>query len=351
MRFSRFVLVVFLLAAGAIIAPSARLASSSDPLVFLRDSGDFSEGDLDLIARGEPVARLLDTERRQVAVIGAVRINAPVERILAHYRDVSLLGESSAILQVATFSSPPRVEDLQPWVMEKYDLETIRECTPGDCGVRLSAAEMARFEREVMWEAPDWRSRAGTAWRRMLIDYVAGYLARGDVALSEYRNKEEPLRVAEELDLLFRQSEFFREAAPGFMRFVEDYPRGRPAGTDDLLYWMKDDFGIRPVFSITHLLLHTSPGDSRGSSPLAMIATKQIYATHYFDAGLGLTAVYRHPSGGSLLISQNRVRTRSLVSLMRTFVRSKVRSSSRSAMEKVLRSMKTRLERQGISRK
>jgi hypothetical protein len=77
-----------------------------------------------------------------------------------------------------------------------------------------------------------------------------------------------------------------------------------------------------------------------------VIAAKQIYATHYFDAGLGLTAVYGMPAGGVLVVSQHRVRTRSLVPLMRAFVRSTVRSRSRAGMEKVLRSMKARLEQQ-----
>ena len=75
-----------------------------------------------------------------------------------------------------------------------------------------------------------------------------------------------------------------------------------------------------------------------------MVATKQIYATHYFDAGLGLSVVYAHPSGGVYLVAMNRARTRSLTSVMRAFVRSTVRSRSREAMEKVLRFTKVALE-------
>jgi hypothetical protein len=345
MRFTRAVLVVLTLIAG-VPTLVGRAGTPPDPREFLRTAGEFSQEDLDAIDRGGAVARVLDTERREVAVVGAVRIHATVDRVLDHYRDVSRLAESAAVLQVGTFSTPPRVEDLAPLVMEEYDLETIRECTPGDCGVRLSADHMARFKREVSWNAPDWQARAGTSWRRMLTEYAAGYLATGDAALAEYRNKEEPLHVAQELDVLFQQSGFFKSTAPAFLQYVEDFPRGRPAHTGDLLYWTKDDFGIRPVFSIVHLVLHRTPPGASAHRLLAVIAAKQIYATHYFDAGLGLTAVYGMPAGGVLVVSQHRVRTRSLVPLMRAFVRSTVRSRSRAGMEKVLRSMKARLEQQ-----
>jgi hypothetical protein len=348
MQFPRALAVALLVATAGLPLAAGRPDIPPDPREFLRVTGEFTGAELDTIERGGAVARVLDTERREVAVVGAIRIHAPVDRILAHYRDVSQMAESAAVLQVGTFSSPPRLDDLQPLVMEAYDLETIRECTPGDCGVRLSAAQMSRFDREVQWNAPDWQIRAGSSWRRMLVEYAGGYLTRGDSALAEYRNKAEPLQVAQELDILFGQSAFFKSAAPEFLRFAEEFPRGRPPHTDDLLYWTKDDFGIRPVISMTHLMLHKAAPDPPHGRPLAMIAAKQIYATHYFDAGLGLTAVYAHPSGGVLIVSQNRVRTRSLAPLMRAFVRSTVRSRSRAGMEKVLRSMKAKLEQDAM---
>jgi hypothetical protein len=344
----RSVLVAVLAVLSAAPGLSGRPAAPSDPREFLRTSGDFSADDFGMIDRGQPVARVLDTDRREVAVVGAVRISAPVDRVLADYRDVSLLGRSSVVEQVGTFSSRPRLEDLQPLAMEDYDLETIRECVPGDCGVRLSATDMERFRREVRWESPDWRESAGRTWRKILVDFSSAYLAQGAAALSEYRNKEEPLRVAQELEILFQQSAFFEAAAPAFMQHVRTFPKGGLQGTDTILYWTKDNFGIRPVFSITHLLLHRAPPDPAPFSPLAMIAAKQVYATHYFDAGLGLTAVYAHPSGGLLVVAQHRARTRSLTSLLRSFVRSTVRSRSRDAMEKILRSMKKRLEQDPI---
>jgi hypothetical protein len=320
------------------------VAPPVSPLDFLRTTAGFSSAEMARFEAGGPVARVLDTDRREVAIVGAIRINAPVDAVLAHYRNVSLLGRSSVVQQVGTFSTPPRADDLRTLAFEDYDLKTIRGCTPGDCGVRLSGSDMAALTSGVNWHAPDWRDAATAAWRRLLAEYAGAYLARGRDALPEYLNKAEPLSVARELDVLFEESTFFDTAAPAFMHHVRHFPAGAPHGVDGLLYWTKDNFGVRPVFSITHMLLYKPP-DGGALRPLGVIAGKQIYATHYFDAGLALTAIYPHASGGVYIVSVNRARTRSLTSLLRAPVRSTVRSRSREAMEKVLRSTKETVER------
>ena len=204
--------------------------------------------------------------------MGAVRIKAPRERLVARYRDVSNLRGSDIVLELGTFSDPPRLDDLLTLTAENYDLETIRACKPGDCGVRLSAETMARFGREVNWRAVDWREQAGAVWRHVLVEYAAAYRATG--ALGDYRNKATPLSVAEEFDVLFDQSRYFASTAPEFFAYLQEFPRTRLAGAEDILYWEKDDIGLHPITSITHLTLYTppsrwpgSPGGRRSSAP------------------------------------------------------------------------------------
>ena len=76
-----------------------------------------------------------------------------------------------------------------------------------------------------------------------------------------------------------------------------------------------------------------------------LIATKQIYATHYFDAALGLTLVFDDHASGFYMLCVDRARTRSLTSFIRGFVRGIVQRRSRDAMEKILRTTKLTLER------
>jgi hypothetical protein len=198
----------------------------------------------------------------------------------------------------------------------------------------------------VDWRAPEWKQQAGSLWRRLLVDYVAGYIARGGKALAEYENKQVPLSVSDEFRVLFEETQYFRPAAPEFFAHVETFPNAPLEGAEDILYWDKKVFGLKPVVSLTHLTLYAPPGvrASSTAAPAALIATKQIYATHYFDAALGLTLVFDDRASGFYLLTIDRARTRSLSSFVRGFVRGIVQRRSRDAMEKILRSTRLTLE-------
>jgi hypothetical protein len=338
---------VVILIAG--VSPDRLSASAGrEPHEFLRTVAGFSPSELAALEGGAPVAKVLDTDRREVAIVGAVRVKAPRERLFDQYRNVAALRRSQIFMEVGTFSSTPRVEDLVGLTFEDSDLDTIRECKPGDCGVRLPAESMARFQRDVNWHAADWRQQAGSSWRRQLVDYVAGYLAGGNQALAEYQNKDVPLSVAQEFKILFDESRYFRPAAPEFFGYLERFPTVPLEGVENILYWDKEAFGLRPVVGLTHLTLYASPAGGSPVVPSALVATKQIYATHYFDAALGLSLVFDDNASGFYMLSINRARTRSLTSFLRGVVRFTVRKRSRDAMEKILSATKLTLERQAL---
>lgn len=330
--------VAVLVVCGA-LASAAQAPAASGPLALLRVAGGFSAADVARLDRGEPIARALDTERREVAIAGAVRIRAPRERLLARYRDTSTLKASDVVLQVGAIGTPPRPQDFQALSFEPYDLDTIRECEPGDCGVRLSTEQLARFRRDVRWDGADWRQQAAALWRQLLADYASGYLTAG--ALADYRNKAEPLNVADEFTLLFDRSRPLAASIPAFFAYFQQFPKSTLSGVESIVYWSKDDFGLRPVTSITHLALYSPPPDSREP---AVIGTRQIYATHYFDAALGFTLAFADGADGFYMVCLNRARTRSLASFTRGIVRGVVVRRSRDAMEQMLRATKRSLE-------
>jgi hypothetical protein len=312
---------------------------SPEPHKFLRDVARFSDADLASIDRGQALAKVLDTDRREVAVVGVVRINAEPLRLFDRYRDISSLKSSDVVMEVGRFGTPPKPDDLSALHFENYDLETIRECKPGDCGVRLSTENMDRFARDVNWRAADWRQQAATEWRQLLAKDAADYVTSG--RLGDYRNKETPLDIASEFSILYDASSYFKPIAPQFFGYFEHFPQVRLDNVENILYWSKDDI-YRPVTRMTHLMLY--PPDASSPRP-GIIATKQIYAAHYFDAGLGLTFTFRDGGSGFYMLAVNRVRTRSLTGIMRTMVRSIVQRRSREAMEGILRSTKAGLEK------
>ena len=254
------------------LVPSDAPANQAHAL--LRTVAAFTTADLARLDRGEPLAKVLDTDRRDLAVVGAVRIAGPQTKLFARYRDASAVKTSDVIMETGRFSAAPVADDLRDLHFEDYDLDTIRICKPGDCGVRLSTPDMERFARDVNWNAPNWRQQAGDLWRTLLAANAAAYLANG--TLGDYRNKATPLDVADEFRILFEACAEFEKLSPEFLAHLKRFPSAPLDATEDLLYWSKDDIN-RPVTRITHVSLYPAPPDSHRPG---LIATKQIYAAH-----------------------------------------------------------------------
>lgn len=319
-------------------------AAVVDAREILRRSAGFTDADFAAIDRGQSVVKLIDTDRREIGVAGAVRIAGNRERLIERMRAVDNLRRSEMVLAVGTFARPPRPEDLRDLPIEDYDLD-LRSCRPGSCKVRLSSQSIARFQRDVNWSAAEWRNQSAAVWRQVLSEYAASYSAQGAAALARYDNKKESLSVRQEYSTLLGESAFIAAIAPEFYAYLQDESQVRLPHAEELLYWSKEDFSVRPVMRITHQTIYRPPGTS--GSPV-LISTKQIYGTHYIDAALGLTLAIDVPStpssSGFYMISINRARTRSLSGFFRGMVRSVVQGRSRDALEKILRATKQNLE-------
>lgn len=319
------------------------------PVDVLRAVG-LSPADITAVESGEAVARLIETDRRQVAVAGAVRIRGRREALVARLRTIDFLQRSTTLLDVGQFANPPRPGDLASIPFEPYDLD-LRDCRPGDCRVRLSDADIMRFQREVNWGSADWQEKSAAIWRDVLYSYVRGYTRDGVKALPVYANKEERLAVADEQALLLTETAFVRHLAPGLLGHLRD-PRGRPLpGNEGLLYWSKEDFEIRPVLRITYQAIYAPEPSSNGVAPPIVIGSTQLHAAHYLDAAVVFLIALAPPPAdaekGFYLIAVNRARTRSLSGLLRRFARATVQKRTRNGLEKILRSARETLEAQG----
>jgi hypothetical protein len=337
---------------GAALTPSVlsltRLPAQNSPAVpapreLLRDIAQFTNADWASVERGEAVARILETDSREVGVAGAVRVAGSRERLIARYRDVESLKRSAIVLDVGRFSPTPSPADLLRAPFEEYSLD-VQGCRPGDCHVRLGAPDIARFRRDVNWRASDWRVESAGVWREVLAGYAAGYLASGRRAMPDYVNKRDPLSVGDELALLLREFNFIAAFSPEVRAYMQEFGPRAPAGAEQTLYWTKEDFGIRPIFRISHQVVYRMPS----GVPAALIATNQVYADHYLDAALSVTlAIDASDARGEAfyMIAVNRARTRSLSGLLRRMVRSTVQGRSRDALRNILTATKTAVEK------
>src|SRR5689334_13324062 len=158
------------MASGAGAVPAGGMTARD----LLRSIAQFTDIDCVTVDRGEPVAKVLETDTREVAVAGAVRISGTREQLITRFRDLEVLKRSSAVLDASTFSSRPNAGDLQRVTFEDHNLD-LRNCRPGDCPVRLSAEDITRFHREVNWTGADWRNQSAAVWRDVLAHYAQAY--------------------------------------------------------------------------------------------------------------------------------------------------------------------------------
>jgi hypothetical protein len=332
---------------GAAMVPSTSPArqhnrATQPPRELLGTVAQFTNADWAAVERGEAVARLLETDSREVGVAGAVRIAGSRESLIARYREIENLKRSAVVLDVGRFSATPAAADLMRASFDEYSLD-MQNCRAGDCHVRLAAADIARFQRDVNWRAADWRTQSAAIWREVLAGYGAAYLRGGRKALPDYVNKRESLSVGGELALLLPQFNFIEQYAPEFRGYMQEFGPQLPSGAEQTLYWTKEDFGVRPILRIVHQVVYRNSS----GAPAAVIATNQVYADHYLDAALGVTLVLDASDGRGeayYMIAANRARTRSLSGFLRRMARSTVQSRSRDALRNILTATKTALE-------
>ena len=339
------------LGVSLILCVSVRLQSSppgAAPAVddLLRSVG-FTASEISAINRGLPVARALESNRREIAVIGAVRIRAPRHRLAERFRTIDYLKGSRMVVGAGALSTPPRPADLQSVPFETYDLE-VKDCRPGDCRVRLSSDDINRFQREVNWRSASWPSQSAGLWRDLLSGYAADYFRKGVPALPIFANRSEPLSVADETALLLRQFTFVSTVAPELPALAQRPIAQAADPAAHILYWSKEDFGVRPVLRIMHQALYWRGTQPEHSQEPLVVSTTQLCATHYLDAAVGIVLAVEEQSQDSSssfhMIMVNRARTRSLTGFLRVMIRSTVQNRSRDAMESVLRTTKTSLE-------
>ena len=272
-------------------------ASMAEFQQVLREKASFEEHDFTALELNQPVVRLVPTSnKREVAVTGLVNINTTAEDFLRSYRDSMLQKSNAAILEIGRFGPEPALADIEGLTLEAKDIEDLKECVAGDCQVKLSAPMIERFRNEIDWTAPDYQTRVTNLFKEMLVAYIKDYHTRGEAALIEYSDKSERVSLANEQHEL--------GAANGYINsFLNDTKSGLQL-IEETLVWSKIKFGLKPVTSVNHISIYKR--DS-GVGPQVLVASKQIYANHYFNAFHALTAFVNVP-GAAYLVYENRSR-------------------------------------------
>jgi hypothetical protein len=339
----------------ALVAISAALAAAPtaptaigqldhrDARAFVRTTLALSERDAAAIEEGRAIVKTLPgTSNREVITAGAVRISGSAASFVTQFRTLEGFKRSSFIRQIARFSDPPRLADLDALEPEDDDVSALRSCRVGDCDVRLPADAIRRFAQQIDWRAPGARDRAIALYKSLLLGYLTDYQRAGIERLVAYDDRATPTRLAAEtLDLLALQRSPL-DHVPPFRHYLLQYPRVTLPGTEDFFYWSKEAFGFRPVIGLNHVSLHTT---DRGE---VTIVTTQIYASHYMDGQMGvntLVPVAGGPDGPAFYwLYFNRARIDNLEGLLGTLSRPIIQRRARSGLARSLTEAKRRME-------
>ena len=295
---NKYLLCTLLVCLGANTALAQRSLAEFQQV--LREKASIDEPGFAELQLNQPVVRLVPTtDKSEVAVTGVVNTNASAEEFLRQYRDSMVRKNNAAILGIGSFSHEPTLADLADLTLETDDIDDLKQCVVGDCQIKLSAPMIERFRREIDWTAPDYQIRVTNLFKEMLLAYVKDYRARGEAALIEYNDKRDSISVATEHREL-------TSAAGYISSFLSDAKSGLQL-TEEALVWSKIKFGLKPVIAVNHISIYKRNSDV---GPQVLVASKQIYANHYFNAFLALTAFVNVPgaTNGSYLVYENRSR-------------------------------------------
>jgi hypothetical protein len=155
----------------------------ADPFAFFQPSVVISENDRQQLDRGEVLARTLPAGDREVAVFAAVAVRVDGDRLVAWMRRIEALKKSPYVLAIGRFSDPPSLQDLAGLTLEDQELSKIRECRRNHCALKLAELEMVELQQAATAAGPNWKTAVQQAFRRMVLQRVETYLAKGHAAL------------------------------------------------------------------------------------------------------------------------------------------------------------------------
>jgi hypothetical protein len=299
-----------------------------------------SASDAKALLAGRPVTKLLDGDASQeVAVFGAIWIHASPSAYVERAIDIETLERGGAFRVTRRIGDPPRAEDFAALTLTDEDLSDLKHCRVGDCEVKLGERALRALQSEVDWKSPSAKAQANAVFRRMALEHAIAYGEGGNAALPVYRDKDRPRLVADEFRAVVDRIPWLATELPDLRRYLLEYPRVSLPGAIDFLYWQDAQFGLKPTIRMSHLVIQ--PGADR-----TVVASKMIYASHYFWTALELRILEPDAARGRgfWFVTINRSRSDGLSGFLGRFVRGRVRSEVQKGTLTALTATKTKLE-------
>jgi hypothetical protein len=310
---------------------------------YVKQSVNLPPDEYKRLLAGEAVTQLLPADAsKEVAIFGAVWIDAPISAYIKAVRNIEQLEKGASFLVTKKISDPPRLEDFARLTLPREDVEDLKTCKVEDCELKLGEDAIQRIRKDVDWTKPlpQVTAQVETLFRNMALDYVTRYEKAGNEALAAYRDTKRPTFVAQEFKTMIDRMPVLTEYLPQLETYLLAYPKASLPGAESFLYWQSAKFGLKPTIRINHVVIVERPDN-------ATVATKMLYANHYFWTAIELRVLVSDPARGKgfWFASVSQSRSDGLDGFSGSIIRGKVRAEAQNGMKTALEATKTSLQR------
>lgn len=319
---------------------------ASSPQEFLQDQMQLSPDQISDVQNGKAVAKILPSSKpSDIYVFGAVYIHAKPAAYLQFMRDMSRLKKISGYLGAGEFSTPPTLGDMAGLSVEQEEIEDLKNCRPDKCDVQLPEESMEAAHGSINWQSPNIAEQVNKLAKLGILRLLNDYRKSGDAALLAYRDKRDPVPVAEQFQSLLSRVGFFPEYLPDLNDYLLHYPQSKPEGAQDFFYWEKVNFGLKPTIRVNHGVVYRFSGPAQR---IYVLAIKQLYASHYFQTAIDLSFCVQKSNtsaeDGFYLITVKASRQAGLTGVKGGVVRHAAINKTRSSLKNALNSIRENLE-------
>jgi hypothetical protein len=319
-------------------ATSAQSRAADHPFAWFAPALSIPDDALERMDRREVVSWMLPADGDELALFVGSAIRTDARSFVGEIGRNERLWSGKQVRHVMRFSTPPRIENVAKLVLESGDLNALRRCTPGDCDIKLSEPEIERVRAAIAGAPTSWQAAAQDEFRRIVLDRAATYLAQGHRGFQPYADKSPPVDLQRAFEGAVRQMPLVMRRLPSLVSYFDEYPRASRPQLQSFLFWMETTYTPKPTIQIIHAVtLRTDQGD--GSAPEVIVAWRQVYATHYINALVSISALVRDDRDPSrrFLVYVNRSKLDGLGGWLRGvkrhFVERRVRESAEALFE------------------
>jgi hypothetical protein len=310
--------------------PAATPRPGGDPFAWLQPVVTVDGAARTRIDGGETFSRVLPAPDGQVAVALIGKLQADPNRLEQWAESIADLKKSSYVVAVHRFSDPPTPADVDTLQLDDADVRDASRCTPGSCPVKAGSTDIDLLRRAG--EGAGGADRVQDQFREIVLGRVTAFNAEGFAGLSPYADRRKPADASAVANLLLNESPYLQSGP------LAD-PSARAA---QFFYWSKEQYGTgKRTITVTHvdIVRPVPPFPVR----VAVIG-KEIFASHYRNGSLGVTAVVADEKGDKYLVYVNRTQLDMLGGVFGVFRRSAVEGRLGDEGTKAFEEVRRRLE-------